>query len=184
MALRKKKKKKSPSSFEINVTPMVDMFSVIISFLLVTAVFSATGQARVDVPFLSSRPPDSDPEDDKKDPPKSLTLNVEAKTLTLEISTGKPGERPESIEYQFIAAGLDALQERVYQLRKEDLRVDTVTMMTDEDIRYEDLVQVIDTLRVLKSHREPLVLPEDYKLPRGVEREALVPKLVLGSIIL
>lgn len=183
--LGKKKKHKAGEAFDINVTPMVDMFSVLISFLLVTAVFSATGQARVDVPFLSSRAPENqEDEKEKKDPPVDLNLRVEGEVVELLVAPGKPGAATEKFEYQLVEAGLDELQGKVYEIRKEDLRVDKVTLMTDESVSYEKLVNVIDALRVVRSNREPLVLPEDYKLPRGVSQEDLIHKIVLGNVIL
>ncbi len=183
MAGRRKKGHKAGEAFEINVTPMVDMFSVLISFLLVTAVFSATGQARVDVPFLSSKAPE-EPKKEDKDPPKSLTLVVEENLVELQISDGKPGVEPEKFEYQLVEAGLDELQGRIYDVRKEDLRVDLVTVMSDDEVEYEKLVLIIDALRVLRPHRDPIELPDDYKFPRGVSEEALIPKIVMGSVIL
>jgi biopolymer transport protein TolR len=185
MAGNKKKKHKSGEAFDINVTPMVDMFSVLISFLLVTAVFSATGQARVDVPFLSSRAPeDNEDQKEKKDPPADLNLRVENQTVELLVTPGKPGSETQKFEYQLVEAGLDELQGKVYEIRKEDLRVDKVTLLTDESVSYEQLVDVIDALRVIKPHREPLVLPEGYVVPRGVSQEDLIHKIVLGNVIL
>jgi biopolymer transport protein ExbD len=179
----KKKKRKVAESFDINVTPMVDMFSVLISFLLVAAVFSATGQARVDVPFLSSRPPPDEKEKDKN-PPVNLTLVISAEKANLEVTGGTIGEKPQSFEYMIVESGLDELQAKIYDYRKADLRVDTITFMTDDDIPYETLVQVLDAVRVLKPSRPPLDLPVDYNPPRGVEREALIPKIVMGNVIL
>ena len=182
-ASKKKKKYKATEAFDINVTPMVDMFSVLISFLLITAVFSATGQARVDVPFLSSRPVESKNEPEK-DPPVNLTLSIQEDKVVLEVTGGKIGEKPETHDFQLVEAGLDELQEKVYQYRKNDLRVDTVTFMTDEDIKYEKLVMVLDAVRVLKPNREPIPLPEDYKFPRGVDQDSLIPKIIMGNVIL
>jgi biopolymer transport protein ExbD len=162
---------------------MVDMFSVLISFLLIAAVFSATGQARVDVPFLSSRPPPEEKKEER-DPPVSLTLVIALDKLELQVSGGTIGDDPQKFEYLLVESGLDELQAKVYDLRKADLRVDSVTLMTDEELKYEQLVKVIDALRVLKPSRPPLDLPEDYKAPRGVDREALIPKIVMGNVIL
>lgn len=183
VGMRKKKRMRVAEDFDINVTPMVDMFSVLISFLLIAAVFSATGQARVDVPFLSSRPLPEEKKEDK-DPPVNLTLVIATDKLTLEVTGGTIGEKPESFDFLMVDLGLDELQAKIYDYRKADLRVDTVTMMSDEDLKYEMLVKVIDAVRVLKPSRPPLDLPVDYKAPRGVDREALIPKIVMGNVIL
>ena len=179
----KKKKYKAAEQFDINVTPMVDMFSVLISFLLITAVFSATGQARVDVPFLSSRPPEEKNEPEK-DPPVNLTVVIQDSKVELEVTGGKIGENPQTFEFQLVETGLDELQAKIYQYRKDDLRVDTVTFMTDEEIRYEKLVMVLDAVRVLKPNRDPIPVPADYKFPRGVDQDSLIPKVIMGNVIL
>jgi biopolymer transport protein ExbD len=183
MRASKKKKHRTAETFDINVTPMVDMFSVLISFLLIAAVFSATGQARVDVPFLSSRAPE-EPQEKDKNPPVNLTLAVSADKAELQVTGGKIGEVPQKFEYLLVDSGLDELQGKIYEYRKEDIRVDTITLMTDEELKYELLVKVIDAVRVLKTTREPLSLPADYKPPRGVEQDALIPKIIMGNIIL
>lgn len=182
--LKKKKNHRTPGSFDINVTPMVDMFSVLISFLLVAAVFSATGQARVDVPFLSSRPPPDEKEEEKKDPPVSLTLVITPEKAELQVSGGKIGDNPENFEFLLGDAGLDELQAKLYDYRKADTRVDTITFMTDEEVTYEDLIKVVDTVRELKPSRPPLDLPLDFKPPRGVDGAALIPKIIMGNVIL
>lgn len=179
----KKKKHRTPEAFDINVTPMVDMFSVLISFLLITAVFSATGQARVDVPFLSSRAPDEPPVKDKN-PPVSLSLVVSIDKAELQVTGGTIGDVPQKFEYLLVDSSLDELQGKIYEYRKADLRVDTITLMTDDELKYELLIKVIDAVRVLKPSRAPLSLPADYKPPRGVEQDALIPKIVMGNVIL
>ena len=180
---RFKKRKKSAESFDINVTPMLDMFSVLIAFLLLTAVFSSTGQIRVEIPFLSSKPPPPQ-EDLDKNPQKSVTITVDTALVKMDLSTDASSKDNESKEFPLTDKGLDDLQARLYQIRSEDPKFDKVTLMTELDVKYETLVQVIDTMRELKPGRQPIPYPPDVKPPVGVDTDALIPKIVLGNVIL
>lgn len=168
---------------ELNVTPMIDMFSMLNSFLLMTAVFSATGAVRVEVPFLSSKPPPTQKEMDDK-PEKVVTLIVDNDMAKLEIGLSNNSSSVKKEEFKVDPAGLDALQAKLYAIRSEDPMFDKVTVMTETDTKYEKLIQVLDAMRELKPGRAPIPLPADYKLPVGTDRNALIPKIVLGNVIL
>jgi biopolymer transport protein ExbD len=178
-----RKRRKSAESFEINVTPMLDMFSVLIAFLLATAVFSSTGQIRVEVPFLSSKPPPPQ-EDLDKNPQKTVTITVDNATVRMDVATDASSAGAERKDYPLDDQGLDDLQARLYQMRSEDPKLDKVTVMTELEVKYENLVKVIDAMRELKAGRQPIPYPPDVKPPAGVDPEALIPKIVLGNVIL
>jgi biopolymer transport protein ExbD len=179
---RFKKRKKAADSFEINVTPMLDMFSVLIAFLLATAVFSSTGQIRVEVPFLSSKPPPTQDEVDKN-PQKVITITIDNAQVKLDVSSTN-NSKAESKQYSLDDKGLDEMQARLYQLRSEDTKLDKATVMTELEVKYENLVKVIDYMRDLKPGRQPIPYPEGVKPPIGVDPDALIPKIVLGNVIL
>ena len=42
---------------ELNIVPFIDVFSMLNTFLLMTAVFTAIGIIEVQIPFLTSAPP-------------------------------------------------------------------------------------------------------------------------------
>jgi biopolymer transport protein ExbD len=179
-----KKRSKGPEGpVEINVTPMIDMFSVLNSFLLMAAVFSASGLVRVEIPFLSSKPPPTQEEVDKN-PQKVLTVVVDNDAVVLDVSQTNTSQGPQKDKFDLNPQGLDKLQEKIYEMRLADKRIDKVTIMTELDVPYEKLVMVLDSLRVLAPGRPPIPLAADYKIPFGVDRNALIPKIVLGNIIL
>lgn len=180
---RLRKRKKSSESFEINVTPMIDMFSVLISFLLITAVFSATGALRVEVPFLSSKPPPTKQEIDNK-PEKVVTLIVDTDKVFVEVSMSNSSAKAKKDEYKIDASGLDKLQGQLYSIRQENAKFDKVTVMTEMDVSYETLTKVLDACRELQPGRQPIPWPSEYKMPAGMDPSSLIPKIVLGNVIL
>lgn len=181
---RLEKRSKGPDApVEINVTPMIDMFSVLNSFLLMAAVFSASGLVRVEIPFLSSKPPPTQEEIDKN-PQKVLSVVIDKDYVILDVSTTASASKPTKDKFDLNPQGLNQLQSKIYEIRMADKRVDKVTVMTELDVNYEKMVMVLDSLRILKPGRPPIPLPADYKVPYGVDRAALIPKIILGNIIL
>lgn len=180
---RFKRRKKAADSFEINVTPMLDMFSVLIAFLLATAVFSSTGQVRVEVPFLSSKPPPPQEEIEKTEE-KVATVTVDNNLVKLVITTTANSRALEDKSYPLTDQGLDEFQARLYALRSENPKFDKATVMTELEVKYENLMRVLDAMRELAPGRQPIPYPDDVKPPVGVDPAALIPKIVLGNVIL
>lgn len=179
----KKRSKGPPAPVEINVTPMIDMFSMLNSFLLLTAVFSSVGQIRVEIPFLSSKTPPTQKEVDQN-PEKVVTVIIDNDKVILEVGLSNNSAKVTKDEFKLDDASLDSFQEKLYRLRSEDPKFDKVTAMTELDVPYETLTKVIDAMRQLKKGRAPIALPVGYKIPIGVDRDALIPKIILGNVIL
>lgn len=179
----KKRSKGEARPVELNVTPMIDMFSMLNSFLLMTAVFSSTGEIRVEIPFLSSKPPPTQKELDDK-PEKVVTAVIDNEEAKLEIGLTNSSASVKKETYKLDDVGLDALQAKLYALRQEDVKFDKVTLMTEPETRYENLVKVVDAMRELKPGRNPIPLPEGTKPVSGIDPRALIPKIILGNVIL
>ncbi|MBL8953769.1 MAG: biopolymer transporter ExbD [Myxococcaceae bacterium] len=111
---------KRPLDTEINVVPFIDLMAVTIAFLLITAVWSQTG--------------------------------------TLPVSQAGPGERADEVEapppreLKLTQAGLTLDGERVpvSELTARMQGVQSATIVTDDAVQYEALIQVIDACRAAK----------------------------------
>ncbi len=71
--MRKKRRKKHEvkvKSAELNIMPFIDIFSMLNTFLLISAAFINLGIIKVQVPFLSNAP------QDKTKPTRTLEINV------------------------------------------------------------------------------------------------------------
>ncbi|MEN9528897.1 MAG: Biopolymer transport protein ExbD/TolR [Pseudomonadota bacterium] len=177
-----KKRKQVSTGFDINVTPMLDLFSVLIIFLLATSVFSATGETRIEIPFLSSQPPPKQ-EELEKNPEKTVNITIDTKTVKYQQATTASSVVKDEIEVPLTEEGLDKIQQKIYDIRKENAKFDKVTVFTQAEVSYEKLVMVLDAVRVLRAGRAPIRYPDDYKMPSGVDPESLVTKVVLGNVI-
>ncbi len=61
MSSKKKKKRRSTIKYrdiQLNIMPFIDVFSLLNTFLLMSAVFLAVGIIEVQIPFLTTAPPD------------------------------------------------------------------------------------------------------------------------------
>lgn len=172
------------AGIELNITPMIDMFSVLIAFLIMVAVFSATGFHKVEIPFLSEKPPPTQEEIEKEKEITTGTVVIDTTYLILELGNSKNTLNIKKTQHELTPKGLDDFQATLYAARTADPEFDKVTVMTEMDVPYETLTKVLDAMRVLTNNRPPIAMPADYKWPAGVNREALIPKIVLGNVIL
>ncbi|NBO37372.1 biopolymer transporter ExbD [bacterium] len=177
-----KKRKQVATAFDVNVTPMLDLFSVLIIFLLATSVFSATGETRIEVPFLSSQPPPKQ-EDIDKNPEKTVNLTIDTSSVKYQQATTASSVPVDEFEVPLTEDALDKVQARIYAIRKENPKFDKVTIFTQQEVNYEKLVLVLDAVRELRPGRTPIPFPADYKFPSGVDASNLVTKIVLGNVI-
>lgn len=177
-----KKRKQVATAFDVNVTPMLDLFSVLIIFLLATSVFSATGEIRIEVPFLSSQPPPKQDELDKK-PEKTVSITIDVDKVKYQQATTAKSTVQDEFEVPLTEEGLDKIQAKIYGIRKENPGFDKVTVFTQQEVNYEKLVMVLDSVREYRPGRTPIAYPADYKFPNGVDGTSLVTKIVLGNVI-
>jgi biopolymer transport protein ExbD len=177
-----KKRKQVATAFEVNVTPMLDLFSVLIIFLLATSVLSSTGEMRIEVPFLSSKPPPKQ-EDIEKKPEKTVSVTVDVKTVKYQQATTASSIPEREFEVELSETGLDKIQAEIYTIRRANPAFDKVTVFTQPEVNYEKLILVLDFLRDLRNGRSPIPFPPDYKFPSGVEPTSLVTKIVLGDVL-
>src|SRR6476661_3624373 len=105
---------KKPLDTAINLVPFIDLMAVTISFLIMTAVWTQIGRLQV-----SGGGGDGDPTPDKDDKTVPVTLLLSEKDLRLAVR---------------------------FKDVKEKLGPDqtAITVQTEDAVRYEDLVHVID----------------------------------------
>lgn len=125
---------------EINVVPMVDMMLILVFFLIFSAVFTKTNILELNLPGADSAVPDL---------PQGLNLEVIIRKSGIEIAdrgTGLLKSLPvASDQYDFKGVS-DYLQ--LVKSKYPD-KTDA-TILLEQDIEYETLVKVMDTVRVFQ----------------------------------
>jgi biopolymer transport protein ExbD len=130
---------KKPLDATINLVPFIDLMAVTISFLIMTAVWTQIGRLQV-----SGGGGDGDPTPEKDDKTVPVTLLLSEKDLRLTVGTSTFDPIP-IVRDPKQQIDLTKLSERFKDV-KEKLGPDqtAITVQTEDAVRYEDLVHVID----------------------------------------
>ncbi len=139
MDLGDAKGKKKALDATINLVPFIDLMAVTISFLIMTAVWTQIGRLQV-----SGGGGDGDPQQEKDDKTVPVTLLLSEKDLRLTVGTSTFDPIP-IVRDGKQQIDLTRLAERFKDV-KEKLGPDqtAITVQTEDAVRYEDLVKVID----------------------------------------
>jgi biopolymer transport protein ExbD len=143
------RKRKKPEE-KLNLVPIMDSVFIFIFFLLMSASFLKIYEIGSDAPILSEVEPPK-PEKD----PLALTLKLEANTIT--FSQGLPSrpvrkfERAPSADFDY--AGIHAF---LVDLKKQHLDEDTIIFQPVGEVTYEDIVKVMDAVRMMDKTDEAI----------------------------
>ena len=166
--------KESGASYEVylNLTPLMDVMSNILFFLLAAFGASAVAVFSVTVPVDASgdpNPSDAPPEDIVQ-----LTMRADATGLT--IGCSDPAKLPEDMKIcdaripkKGNAYDTETLSQHLVTIKKTFTGANTVVFVPDDDIKYSTLVQILDVTR-------------DYKQPDGTHLP-LFPDVVMSGLV-
>ncbi len=176
---KKKHRKKALAGYEepeLNVMPFIDVFGLLTTYLLFSAVFVSVGIHEVQIPFFSNASPP------KESPQRSVSLKVEVEKEKIFLrTTWSPGpENPESFEYPNTKEGAAQLHDQLIRLKSQNPDTDLVTLFTEDDVTWSELNAVLDAVK-LRWENDP-VLPAAGNEPRDATN--LYRKVVMGSVIL
>jgi biopolymer transport protein ExbD len=167
-----------PEAPELNIMPFIDIFSMLNTFLLVSAAFLGLGILEVQIPFLSNSP------DLKEAPQRSFSIRVDIEAEQVKVTslwTAAPEEKSEKI-FKFDDADIGKLHQEMIDLRTKVPENDKVTVYADNEVKYEQLVKVIDNVKTLKEKEPRLNIPgqEGKTGPSSF----IFEKVIIGSVIL
>ena len=137
-AKRVKRRVRKPA--ELLLVPMIDIFTVLVTFLLMTAVFSRTVILELKLP-----PPNSV----FREPPPGLQLEVIVRSDSLEVADRATGPLA---DIKNVASGYDytALGEYLQRVKSKYPDKTDASVLLEPGISYDTLVQVMDHVRVLE----------------------------------
>jgi biopolymer transport protein ExbD len=128
---------------ELLLVPMIDIFTVLVTFLLMTAVFSRTVILQLNLPASQT---------EFKDPPPGLQLEVMVRKDLLQVAdrnTGPLATLPNN------AAGydFDALTEYLKRVKAKFPDKTDASILLEPETPYDTLVQVMDRVRVFEVNQ-------------------------------
>jgi biopolymer transport protein ExbD len=125
---------------EINVVPMVDMMLILIFFLIFSAVFTKTNILELNLPGLDAAVPDL---------PEGLNLEVIIRKEGIEVADRGTGVL-KTVPRVGEVYDLKALSEYLQLVKSKYPDKTDATILLEQDIQYETLVKVMDTVRVFQ----------------------------------
>ncbi len=145
---------------DLNIVPMIDMMVILVFFLIFTAVFSKTNILQLNLPASSTSAP--------LDLPKGLKLEVIIRGGDLLVNDRNSGPLT-TLPNTASGPNLDGLSEYIRRIKSQYPEMTDVTILSSPSTSYDELVQVMDTVRV-------------YQLPVAPFSKAeLFPDIALGD---
>ena len=148
---------------ELNITAFMNLMVILVPFLLITAVFSRLTILELNLPGSSSEPVD----------PQEQTFQLEIIVRKDKIEVGDRNQGLLGV-YPNTDGAYDyvALAEKLSQLKERYPTKTDASVLLEQDIAYDTLVQVMDTVRVSQEVDEEEVL---------VKRTELFPDISIGD---
>lgn len=138
----------------------------------------ALGVIKVQVPFFTSK--------DVDEPKRSLEVKVDARRdkILLLTNYSRPPRNEQQWQYDANEAGLLALHRRLVQIRSQNQETDLVTLLCDDDVKYEQVIRILDAIKN-RTREDPIFANEEVSDQEAASLKNLVfPKVVMGSVVL
>lgn len=131
---------KKPLDTTINLVPFIDLMAVTIAFLIMTAVWTQIGRLQVSQAGGPSDP-NKEQEDTKTLPVTLLITDKELKlTVGGQVFDPIPVSRGQDNKIELVK-----LQEKLKEVKTNLPDQSSITLQTEDAVRYDDLVRIIDT---------------------------------------
>lgn len=177
----KKKKKKRGAGYkdiQLNIMPFIDVFSLLNTFLLMSAVFLSVGMIEVQIPFLTSAPPD------KKDEDKSCDPKVDMEKEKIEATAANCDGVDPKKEFQVSDAGIAELHKYLVAVRRGNQETDKIQFYTDDEVIWKDMAKVLDAIKLRMTGDPVFTKKEGSEVEKALAAEFLFPKVVMASVML
>jgi biopolymer transport protein ExbD len=139
----KKLERHSRKPAELLLVPMIDIFTVLVTFLLMTAVFSRTVILQLNLPPQNTT---------FKDPPPGLQLEVMVRKDLLQVADRNTGPLA-TIPNNDKGYDYDALTEYLKRVKAKFPEKTDASVLLESDTPYDTVVQVMDRVRVFEVNQ-------------------------------
>ncbi len=180
MRKRKGIKRNDTTDIDLNIIPFIDVFSMLNTFLLFSAVFVATGIIEVQVPFLSNAP------QPKEEGQRTLEIKIDAAKDKVQVITefSKEPRNEQKFDFPNSKEGLDRMHDRLVAIRQANLAQDKLTFFSEDDVIWENVSAILDSAKFRKPADPKFPLKNEKTGETTPDEQFLFPKIVMGSVIL
>lgn len=154
-----RKKNTLPEVEKLNLVPIMDAVFIFIFFLLFSAQFIKMYEIETDAPLISEVPQEQKIE---KDP---LNLTVKVLSNIIELRTGVD----QNVHATFFKSSkdhLDKLKISVMDLRLKHPSEDYVIIAPNAQVKYEEIVKIIDSVQKLPDNKKSMVITKSGKVEK------------------
>jgi biopolymer transport protein ExbD len=154
---------------ELLLVPLIDIFTVLVTFVLMTAVFSRIAIMQIDLPS-SAAPKPVEPK---------FRLEIIVREGGFELSDGKQviSTIPKaSGEYD-----LNALADRVLAMKREHPTSEDASVLSERKVPYDELIQVMDAVRSAELPATDALVAGQVVTGASTVNVALFTNLALGD---
>ncbi|HEY6012323.1 MAG TPA: biopolymer transporter ExbD [Nitrospirota bacterium] len=144
----------------LNLTPLMDIMTVLVVFLLITAVFMSITIEELSVPTSAGGPGGAP----------NFAIEVIVRSRGLEIGNGSSVEA--AIPKKDDKYDIELLSKMLVRLKSQYPQKEDATVLMEPDIKYDYLIEVMDALREADVRAEG---------SEKVEKIVLFPKISLGD---
>jgi biopolymer transport protein ExbD len=163
--VRRKRKKTEPVETDImellNLTPMMDVFTVLVVFLLITAVFTSITIMELSVPTSAGGSASNRP---------NFAIEVIVRKAGLQIANGRSVEA--AIPKKDDKYDIELLSKILLRLKAQYPEKEDATILMEPDIKYDYLIEIMDAVRGAEVRAEGS--PE-------VRKTVLFPTISIGD---
>lgn len=147
------RRRRREEAAELNITTFLNLMVVLIPFLLVTAVFSRITILELDLPTAASGAPSSKPD---------VAIEVMIRKTRLEVGNGR--KVLVSIPKTGPKYDLRKLSEALLTIKKSHGDKEDATILVEPDIEYDDVIHVMDAVRVIEIKQPDSELTQKISL--------------------
>jgi biopolymer transport protein ExbD len=130
---------------EINLASIIDCFTVLITYLLVSASFISLSQFDVGVAMPVFNPTEAAPTG-QLDPALSITIEVRD-DLSVELATSGALERKEVIPAQDGKVGVAGIQAKIEKLLATYPTTKAALLTAEKKVKYREIIRVVEGLK-------------------------------------
>ena len=178
MSRKKKRRQIKYRDIQLNIMPFIDVFSLLNTFLLMSAVFLSVGILEVQIPFLTSAPPD------KKDDEKSCDVKVDMEKEKIEATAANcKGVEPKK-EFKVTKEDIAALHKYLVDIRRGSPEIDKLQFYTEDDVLWKDIAKVLDAIKLRQPGDPVFPVKTGSEIEKALAAESLFPKVVMASVML
>lgn len=168
------RKRKKPEE-KLNLVPIMDSIFIFIFFLLMSASFLKIYEIGSPIPIISDQ---EQPKDDKE--PLALTMRLEQDQIIL--MSGVPSKEIQKFARQPDGKfNYDEIHKVLIDIKKQNLNEDSIIFEPIGDLTYEEIVNVMDAVRMLNKLDEAIYKPNKEGIDEKIKN--LFDRIIFSNLM-